>query len=218
MGMANDAPSMESQPISSRSGALVRPRAVRRPQLLERLKTETAAEHADIERAAGILHPRLELEQYRMYLERTLGFYLVAEHELWRRGVWDALGLPAMEREKLPILAEDIVLLGNIAPESIAPCPDGPSFSSTAEAVGGAYVLEGSTLGGRVISRHIQRLFGPDVPRSFLECYGASTGEQWQSFRAALTRYARTRELADQVIAGAREMFRTFTAWLRAAR
>lgn len=216
--MPNNAASVESQPISSRSGALVRPRASPRPKLLERLKTETAAEHADIERAADILNPRLELEQYRTYLERTLGFYLVAEHELWRMGVWDALGLPATDREKLPILAEDIVLLGNIEPEKIAPCPDGPSFGSTAEAVGGAYVLEGSTLGGRVISRHIQRVFGPNVPRSFLECYGASTGEQWQSFRAALARYARTRELEDQVIRGARETFRTFTSWLKAAR
>lgn len=216
--MANDAASVESQPISSRSGALHPARTVRRPRLLDRLKTETAAEHADIERAAGILDPRLELEQYRTYLERTLGFYLVAEHELWRHGVWDALGLPALEREKLPILAEDIVLLGNLEPENIAPCPEGPSFDGTAEAVGGAYVLEGSTLGGRVVSRHIQRTFGPNVPRSFLECYGASTGERWHSFRAALTRYARTRELEDQVIRGARETFRTFTAWLEAAR
>lgn len=216
--MANDAASMESHPISSRSGALVRPRAVRRQRILERLKAETAAEHTDIERAADILNPRLELEQYRAYLERTLGFYLVVEHDLWRMGVWDALGLPAMEREKLPILAEDIVLLGNLEPENISPCPEGPSYGSTAEAVGGAYVLEGSTLGGRVISRHIQRVFGPNVPRSFLECYGSSTGEQWQGFRVALSRYARTRELEDQIISGARETFRTFTSWLKAAR
>lgn len=216
--MANDAASMEPQPISSRSGSVVRPRAAPRPKLLERLKTETAAEHADIERAADILNPRLELEQYRTYLERTLGFYLVAEHAFWRMGVWDALGLAASEREKLPILAEDIVLLGNLEPEKISPCPEGPSFGSTAEAVGGAYVLEGSTLGGRVISRHIQRVFGPNVPRSFLECYGSRTAEQWQTFRAALTRYARTRGMEDQVVAGARETFRTFTRWLKEAR
>ena len=46
-------------------------------------------------------------------------------------------------------------------------------FASTAEAVGGAYVLEGSTLGGRVLSRHVQGRFGRDGPRSFLESYGA---------------------------------------------
>lgn len=215
--MPNEAASVESQPLSSRSGSLVRPRAVRRPKLLDRLKLETAAEHAEIERAADILRPRLELEQYRQYLERTLAFYLVAEHALWRMGVWNTLGLAALDREKLPILAEDIVLLGNLEPENIVPCPEGPAFGSTAEAVGGAYVLEGSTLGGRVISRHIQRVLGPNVPRSFLECYGARTGEQWQSFRTALSRYARTRALEDQVITGARETFRSFARWLKAA-
>ena len=82
------------------------------------------------------------------------------------------------------------------------------------EAAGGAYVLEGSTLGGRVISRHVQKLFGPDVPRAFLECYGAATGEKWQSFRAALTRLAGSREAEDRIIAGAQETFRSFTRWL----
>ena len=89
-----------------------------------------------------------------------------------------------------------------------------PDFASTAAAVGGAYVLEGSTLGGRVISRHIQHLFGPDVARAFLDGYGAETGEQWQSFRAALARFASSRDIEEQVIDGARETFRAFARWL----
>jgi len=156
-----------------------------------------------------------DLEAYRAYLERTFGFYQVAEEQLRQHGVWEALNLPASEREKLPILAEDIVLLGNIEPENIPNSDTGPLFASLAEAVGGAYVLEGSTLGGRVISRQVQALFGADVPRSFLECYGSSSGAKWQSFRAALSRFAGGVESEDEIIDGARETFRAFTRWLQ---
>jgi heme oxygenase (biliverdin-IX-beta and delta-forming) len=206
--------SAESQPISSPPSSLARGRAVARRSILERLKLETAAEHAAIEGATGVMDPELSLKEYRAYLERTLGFYQVVESRLRQLGVWEALGLPAEEREKLPLLAEDIVLLGNIEPASVRTCNAPPVFASTAEAVGGAYVLEGSTLGGRVISRHVQSRFGADVPRSFLECYGAETGEKWQSFRAALSRFASSRDREDRMIAGARETFGAFTRWL----
>ncbi|MET0411678.1 MAG: biliverdin-producing heme oxygenase [Polyangiaceae bacterium] len=207
--------SAESQPISSPSSSLARGRAVARRSILDRLKLETAAEHAAIEGATGVMDPGLTLEAYRAYLERTLGFYQAVEGQLRQLGVWEALSLPAAEREKLPLLAEDVVLLGNIEPASIRACNSPPVFASTAEAVGGAYVLEGSTLGGRVISRHVQSRFGADVPRSFLECYGSETGEKWQSFRAALSRFAGSRDLEDRVIVGARETFAAFTRWLQ---
>jgi heme oxygenase len=212
--MTIDLANLDSQPISSRSSLSVRARSVARRNVLERLKLETAAEHEAIEAAAGVMDPQLSLEAYRAYLERTLGFYLVVEQQLRGLGAWEALGLPASDREKLPLLAEDIVLLGNLEPASIRACDAPPEFSSTAEAVGGAYVLEGSTLGGRVISRHIRGLFGPDVARTFLECYGSDTREKWQSFRAALERFASSREVEDQIIAGARDTFRSFARWL----
>ncbi|MEO8184099.1 MAG: biliverdin-producing heme oxygenase [Deltaproteobacteria bacterium] len=213
--MTIDVAPADSQPISSRSSSSARARAVKSRDFLERLKLETATEHATVESVAGVMKPGLDLDGYRAYLERTFGFYLVVEQRLRQLGVWDALNLPAEEREKLPILAEDIVLLGNLEPASIRGCTVAPAFATTAEAVGGAYVLEGSTLGGRVISRHVARVLGPDVPRSFLECYGASTGEKWQSFRAALARFAASREIEEQIMGGARETFRGFTNWLK---
>jgi heme oxygenase len=207
--------SSRSQPSSSRSSSLARTRAQPRRPILERLKLETESEHSLIESATGVMDPGLDLDGYRAYLERTFGFYQVVEAQLRQLGVWEALRLPALEREKLPLLAEDLVLLGNLEPTSIPVCDAGPAFPSTAEAVGGAYVLEGSTLGGRVISRHVRASFGPDVPRAFLECYGATTGEKWRDFGTELSRFATSREIEDQIIAGARETFRAFTRWLQ---
>jgi heme oxygenase len=213
--MTIDLPHVESQPSSSRSVPHARARAVPRGNtILERLKLETQAEHEAAEGATGVMDPGLSLEGYRTYLERTFGFYLIVEQQLRGLGVWEALRLPATAREKLPLLAEDLVLLGNLEPASIRTCDAPPQFASLAEAVGGAYVIEGSTLGGRVILRHIQRRFGPNVAHAFLDGYGANTGKKWQSFRAALERFASSRDIEDRMVAGARKTFHSFTRWL----
>jgi heme oxygenase len=213
--MMIDPAHVESQPRSSRPGAHARaPGVARADTILDRLKLETAAEHEAVEGATGVMAPGLTLAGYRAYLERTFGFYLIVEQQLRAHGVWEALRLPATARQKLPLLAEDLVLLGNLEPASIRACDAPPDFASIGEAVGGAYVIEGSTLGGRVILRHIQRRFGPNVAHAFLDGYGANTGKKWQSFRAALERFASSREIEDRMVAGAQKTFHSFARWL----
>jgi heme oxygenase len=203
--MDPDGTRMDPQPSSQRAA---------RKNILERLKLETAADHAAIEEASAILHPRLSIEGYRAYLEDTFGFYQLAEPQLAQLGVWQLLELPAAERFKLPLLIRDLQALGCADPSALPLCEASPEWRGAAEAIGAAYVLEGSTLGGNVISRHIQQRFGADVPRAFLECYGPSTGEHWRAFRAALSRFATSRELENRMISGAQSTFRTFTRWL----
>jgi heme oxygenase len=178
-----------------------------------RLKHETAPEHAAIEAATGVMNPHLRLSAYRAYLERTLGFYEPVEARLAELGVWEALGLDPAARQKVELIDRDITLLGGR--KSLVPlCAAPPQFQSLGEAIGAAYVLEGSTLGGRVISRHVQSCLGPHMPRRFLECYGAKTGENWQTFRGAMARFAKTRELENELIGGAKKTFVSFTRWL----
>lgn len=203
--MDTNGTSMDPQPSSQRAA---------RKNILERLKLETAADHAAIEEASAILHPRLDVEGYRAFLEDTFGFYRVAEPRLTEMGVWELLGLPAEERLKLPLLTRDLRALGCADLAALPVCEAPPEWPGAAEAIGAAYVLEGSTLGGNVISRHIQQRFGADVPRGFLECYGPRTGENWRAFRAALSRFATSRELENRMIGGAQSTFRAFTRWL----
>jgi heme oxygenase len=135
---------------------------------------------------------------------------------LQRLGAWEALGLSASERAKLPLLEADLQALGQ-DPRTLPHCPAPPRLRDVAEAFGCVYVLEGSTLGGRVISRHVQARLGADVPRRFLDAYGARTGENWQTFRSALSAAARARNIDGRVIAGAKATFESFTAWLSAS-
>jgi heme oxygenase len=203
-GMTIAAPTIEREPSSGRA---------QQSDILARLKRETAAEHAAIEEATGLTRPDATLGDYRHYLERSYGFYQVVERELQRHDAWGALGLDAHERTKLPLIADDLEALGR-APESVQQCAAAPSLPGLAEALGAAYVLEGSTLGGRVISRHLTAEFGSHVPRRFVNAYGAQTGDNWQAFRAALGRFTRSRAVEDRIVAGARETFRAFTRWL----
>jgi heme oxygenase (biliverdin-IX-beta and delta-forming) len=91
--------------------------------------------------------------------------------------------------------------------------------------LGCVYVLEGSTLGGRVISGQVQARLGAGVTRLFLDGYGQRTGESWQTFRAALAAATRHhlgapsgngRSVEGRIIAGAKATFEAFTAWLSA--
>jgi len=177
-----------------------------------RLRRDTAPEHAAIEAASGILHQGLTCDEYRKYLERWFGFLAPLEAELHRLGVWGELGLSPAERSKRQRLEGDLGELGSTV--CALPLSGLPELRELPEAVGSAYVIEGSTLGGRVLSRHVQSCLGADVPRSFLEVYGPHTGERWQTFRAALSSYAVGRDVQDRVVLGAKATFRTFTRWL----
>jgi heme oxygenase len=66
--------------------------------------------------------------------------------------------------------------------------PTFPAPESQAEALGMLYVLEGSTLGGRLILRTLKDR-GVDDPRlAFLDPYGPETGVRWRSFQSVLAR------------------------------
>ena len=68
------------------------------------------------------------------------------------------------------------------------PLPMFPRPFSRAEALGMLYVLEGSTLGGRMILRELSRLGVSDRRLRFLDPYGGATGERWRSFLDVLDR------------------------------
>lgn len=202
--MTTAVPTIEREPSSRRTPS---------SDILARLKQETAAEHAAIEGAARIMDPGLTLDRYRHYLEQSYGFYAPVEPELARLGAWEALGLSAAERAKLPLLEADLAALGS----DVAALPRAastPRLRDVTEALGCLYVLEGSTLGGRVIARHVQARLGAHVPRRFLDGYGPRTGETWQIFRNALAAAARQRNADARIISGARSTFEAFTAWL----
>jgi heme oxygenase len=120
------------------------------------------------------------------------------------------------ERRKLAALRADLMALG-LTPAAIDALPvrgfAGPP--STGAGLGWLYVLEGATLGGAVIARHLSREQAvPPAALSFHTLYGRQLGVRWRAFHAALARWVGDdRERGDVVVAGALSTFAAFEDW-----
>jgi heme oxygenase len=81
-----------------------------------------------------------------------------------------------------------------------------PDVSSTGHWLGALYVLEGSTLGGQVISRHLEKHFGWKDGRgySFFLGHGAHTGERWREVVKTLESRP---DAGNQIVFGAHHTF-----------
>lgn len=92
-------------------------------------------------------------------------------------------GLDFEARRRTSRLARDLRLLGG---RPAPPREDRVVVRGAAEALGLMYVLEGSTLGGRVIRRQVEGAGGDMRGLSFLDPYGAEVGERWRAFLGVL--------------------------------
>jgi heme oxygenase len=108
----------------------------------------------------------------------------------------DVDGLDFEARRRAPRLARDLAALGgrpaSQAEASIEVC-------GVAEALGLMYVLEGSTLGGRVIRKQVEGAGGDMRGLSFLDPYGPQVGERWRDFLGVLA----AEPDVDAMVAGA---------------
>ncbi|MCY7315236.1 MAG: biliverdin-producing heme oxygenase [Rubrivivax sp.] len=184
--------------------------------VLDRLKAQTRAEHLAMEDALGLMRDDLLLADYRRLLERYFGFYAPVEARLAGLLPSDPLGgLDFETRRKLPLLRADLAALGGPAADTLAVCHALPPLRTPAQAMGCLYVLEGATLGGVVISRHVQRTLGltPDSGARYFHGNGAHTAEMWRAFRSALAGFSASAANADAVVESANETFRSLRHW-----
>lgn len=186
--------------------------------VLRLLRDGTATEHEDLERSLDLLDPALDRARLALVLSRMHGFWRAAEAGL---DVWavlfpdDARAVSWERRRRADLFAVDLAVLGAPGADS---GPDLPAPRGTDEALGRLYVLEGSTLGGAFIDRHLAELPGLSGLRlRAFSPYGSSTGVMWHSFRS-VTR-ARVTGGGDPAImvAAARQTFGALAAWCRPA-
>jgi heme oxygenase (biliverdin-IX-beta and delta-forming) len=190
----------------------------RDPQgLALRLRRETAEAHEAIERLPlmrRLTSPEVTLDDYRRYLRTMAEIYSPLETALYA-GLGDAL------RERLGVAPKQSALLGDLAELEDSPVPDSSAPGSgdglpellselhPSALVGGLYVLEGATLGGRTIARHLRAVLGDSFGGGhFLDFHGRAITTAWPRFSAALVDLARDGTLdADETVAGALATF-----------
>lgn len=182
--------------------------------LLERLKTETRPAHDRIEKAMNLERRIATRERYTNLLVRFYGF-----HSAWEK----AAGALAPDRAffesrcKTKLLVRDLEVLGLPRDEIVRlpQCDPLMPLPSPAAVLGSMYVVEGSTLGGAIIAREVERKlgFGPETGCAYFKSYGREIAIMWKRFGARLLE-ASSPEADGMIVEAARKTFDVMHDWL----
>ncbi len=186
--------------------------------ILHLLRDATRREHEQLEARIDLLGRGWSLSFYRLLLQKFYGFYSVVEPPLFGRPEWQQLGFDIEPRRKTELLRRDLGHLGLEAGQIEAlPRPENaPPLSSFPSLLGCAYVLEGATLGGQVITRHLRREIGiePEQGGAFFASYGALVGPMWREFVALLDTFPVSVDEQSALVESARATFAALDDWL----
>jgi heme oxygenase len=186
--------------------------------ILQRLRQATGARHTALECQLPLLDPQLSREHYRHFVTRFLGYYAPLETRLLALPWWHRIGFNYAERYKTPHLVQDMLALG-VTADTLATfprCKALPQLDSLPQALGCLYVIEGATLGGQLVTRHLQAHLGltPASGTAFFNGYGAHTGARWQAFGAVLDSFTGRAGDHQAIIDTANHTFETIDQWL----
>lgn len=177
------------------------------------VKESTKTLHEEVEQ---LLLPQLtgirDGDDYAAVLKMFYGFFYPLETNLLH--TLTATDLPDLaERRKASSIVQDLQRIGH-AEAKIPLCTALPPIQSKAQAFGVLYVLEGSTLGGKMIAKMLRKNNAAAVPEDALHFffgYGEETGSKWKTFLQALN----NQEPAGEVIAAANNTFLHLKHWIQ---
>jgi heme oxygenase len=182
--------------------------------LLERLKIETRPAHDRIERAIDFGRSTASLPAYRGLLSRFYGF-----HAAWEAAAGAAAPDPHLFRQrcKADLLVRDLQALGMDAHEiaRLPRCHPLMPLPAPAAVLGSMYVVEGSTLGGAIIARDVERRLGltTETGCAYFRSYGQDVAAMWKSFGRMLIA-ASSPETDEIIVASASRTFDVMHDWL----
>ncbi|MGH6646599.1 biliverdin-producing heme oxygenase [Aquabacterium sp.] len=187
--------------------------------LPERLKRETAADHAEVEDVVQLMGIDTTA-RYLTVLGAFQGFWPGIEARI-DHALSAALRAELAPRWRAPRLSHDLARLGLSSADirGLPVCADWPCIDSPAAALGALYVTEGSTLGARHISRHLNERLGMDASSgaSFFAGHGDQTGHLWLRFKALLSEHLPTESEQDQAVLAATQTFSALNRWFKIA-
>jgi heme oxygenase len=173
------------------------------------LKRATAIQHAAAE---ADLMPKLagisSKEDYAALLKMYYGFYEPVQRLIAAQPVLDDM----LQRRSSEWILSDLRSL-SVATDDIPLSGELPHIHDQATAFGALYVLEGSTLGGRMIKKMMLKNKPWPVPEAslrFFDGYGENTGHMWKVFQHKLNE----QQNGEAISAAANETFTLFRAWI----
>jgi heme oxygenase len=182
---------------------------------LARLRLETAVDHVAVEAGMPLMVEDLDRDDYVRCLQQLHG--IVTAWEEWSAATSPEWMHSLLEnRQRRGLLERDLAWFG-VAPFDEAR-PAMPETQDAASLLGAMYVMEGSSLGGRLIARHVERVLAlsAGVGDAYFCGHNQQTGTMWKEFCGVLQARVPDRE-TDTVIAAAKTMFRVFGSWMQLA-
>jgi heme oxygenase (biliverdin-IX-beta and delta-forming) len=183
--------------------------------LMTTLRARTAEAHRRLEHDLDLLREPLDRDRFLELLKRFHGFHAVWEAKVGRMLGKDGAFLAP--RQRAHRLTQDLQALG-LSDREIAELPlclAAARLVRTREAaIGSLYVLEGSTLGGQIISRHLASApWLPPEGIGYFDPYGPATGTMWRQFRG-WAEMAASNENVPVIVASAVATFDVLHEWL----
>lgn len=174
------------------------------------LREKTALYHTKLEEtelSKAILKDDLSKEEYIDYLKAMYAF----------EKPFEAVYFPLLadyfsdidKRKRAELIEKDIqVLGGSVADLELETF--NTSDITLPEAIGAMYVMQGSSLGGRVILKHVNKHLGLEAENgaSYFHGFGAETGRFWTTFLDEMWTLTAENPDQDKIIGGAVETFR----------
>ncbi len=183
---------------------------------IDQLRTETAHQHKALESSRlskQLLSNDVAIEDYKAYLQKLYGFVVGFEKYILPqiRSSFPEI-VPSYKQE---LLLNDITSLRGTETSSIVTENEiHQLYPNKASMLGGLYVLEGSTLGGLVIRKHLVEKLGEQIipATSYFAVYGKETAANWRNFLQIFSILANQNDSAA-VIQGASDTFTFLHEW-----
>jgi heme oxygenase len=180
---------------------------------IQRLRRETEADHRAVEDSLPLMHEELDTAQYVLCLQRMYGIVTAWEEraaELAPKWMRNAVEI----RQRKHLLDLDLAWFGVAERDDARPRL--PEMNGLPSLLGAMYVMEGSTLGGQLIARHLELKLhlGEGRGDAYFRGHGAQTGAMWKEFCEMLTIRIGD-DQTDAVVASAKRMFAAFGGWMQ---
>lgn len=177
--------------------------------LTDRLRTETRPHHATLESVVGLAG---SVEHHTALLRGFWGFL-----HPWETAVLASPHAALLAgREKSALLAADLGHFGLTPAEinALPLCDELPATDTASAVLGSLYVIEGSTLGGQMISRHLEGTLGLRDGRGYryFQSYGAAVPARWNDFKKLLLAHSSPGN-DESIIASAANTFALLHRW-----
>lgn len=182
------------------------------------LKHHTAFAHQNLE---NIVLPRLQamhsLPDYISLLKQFYGYFKPVEQQI-EAWINNDILPDIQQRRKADLILHDLTF-SKAHSVHLPLAARVPQLTNVRQAFGALYVLEGSTLGSRGITRTLlknERLHLHEDQVRFFSGYGAETGPMWLAFLEKLNRYGDSDTALTEMTTAANETFTLFQHWLQA--